>query len=263
MLGLSEIFNDSFKYPTKDWYNFLILGVIILVYNFHMILDTFNVDFRINIVFKLVSFVVSLLLFGYLLSILKESILRRDLVPSLDFAKDFVYGIKVFIIGIVYYIIPIFLSIFFLLIIAGDPIFKMFNLYNNGIAIPEHLITNVALGLVGSLLLTLIFFIIFTLFYSIGICRFAKYDSLSEAFQIKTIFEDISKIGWFSYIGWYVIMVVLSVLYLMVLGTMVLIFESIYVPAIGLIINYLLFVPFFYMLTTRSLGLLYSNVDEA
>jgi hypothetical protein len=111
-----------------------------------------------------------------------------------DWVANFINGIKLFIVGLVYAIPLIIIAGIFLLgailagmsgISKGDP--------TAGFA------AALGAGLIG-LMLCVILLIIILLLLPIAYVRFARTDSFGEAFNISAVLAHIGKIGWVAYI---------------------------------------------------------------
>jgi hypothetical protein len=90
-MDIGEIVSDSIKYPTSNWGKVLILGVIMIA------------SFLIVPVF---------LLIGYLFRIIKATLAGLDELPEFDEVGEmFIDGLKVFVVGIVYSIPVIIISL--------------------------------------------------------------------------------------------------------------------------------------------------------
>ena len=90
-MEIGDIINDAVRYPSSDWSKVFILGVI------------FIASFLIIPIF---------LAFGYLFRIIKATFAGIDELPDFDDLGDmFIDGLKVFIVGVVYAIPLIIISL--------------------------------------------------------------------------------------------------------------------------------------------------------
>ena len=132
----------------------------------------------------IVNFIAS----GYIVKIYKGG----KIAPELEgYGRLFINGVLLFIIGVIYIIIP------FILICAG--------LFLGAL---EASATGLIIALIG-----IIVVIILGLFALLGCVRFAKTGDVAEAFNFKAILEKINEIGWGHYILSYIaIMVVITLI---------------------------------------------------
>jgi hypothetical protein len=125
---------------------------------------------------------------GYVVKIYRGG----DVAPEFkDYIGMFIDGLKLTIINLVYLIIP-------LIIIQAGEFFGLEELSTTG----------VALMVIGTILALVV-----SLFALIAAVRFAKTESMKEAFNFNAILEKIQEIGWKHYILSYIVfIVVLSVI---------------------------------------------------
>ena len=114
-MKIGEIIEDSLRYPFTDWKKILILGIIILSSNIiGGIANVLNSNFEILILLFIDFFMISLLERGYQLRIIKSSLASNEELPNFNkWGGMFIDGIKVFIVGIAYFIPAILMIIFF------------------------------------------------------------------------------------------------------------------------------------------------------
>ncbi len=183
----------------------------------------------------LATILLAIPLLGYELKILRG---EKPSPEVADWGTLIVDGIKYLVIGIVY-CIP--LAIIAIISIA-PLVIAVFTL--NAAAI---------LAAVGALLAGLVIFlivaIIIELIATIGIIRFARTGSISEAFNFSAILATIGRIGWINYI-----------LALIIMGVIVGVIEGILmaIPFIGGLIVFILF-PFFVLFEARYLCQVYDS----
>lgn len=175
----------------------------------------------------LILIIGGLLISGYGLDIVKFGIERRDDAPGIDIVRQVLNAIKVFIVGIVYYIIPAIIG------------WLLSALLGNGI------------------LTTIIIFIIAVVFafaQFMAICRLAKYDSLGEALAIGEAIGDVSKVGMLKVLLTIIAVFIIAFIIAMIIGVIVQYNNAIGGVLFGIFGVYLIF---FY---NRAVGLLYSDV---
>lgn len=270
MTELLDLFKEALAYPTKDYKALLIFGVIFLVANLSSVFAAWNIELNGGILALLG--IVSILLYfvteGYILSVLKESINFNDEVPALDIVANFIDGLKLLIVQIVYYIIP---TIIVLIVgwLSGtySAVMNIVEYMGQDVAnttvnatamvntVPQEYWTALFAGLIITVIVAMILYIIFGLLLEIAMCRLAKYDSIGEAIDFKEVIGDIKEIGIGRYIGWYVILLVISIVLGLILGFITAI------PYIGVLIAFLVGAPFIALFGSRALGTLYSDAE--
>lgn len=186
-MDIGEIISDAIKYPASDWKKLIILGV-----------------------FYLLGFLIIPLFFaiGYVFRALKATIAGFDELPEFDeWGGMFVDGLKVFVVSLVYLIIP--------LIIIGVGVFTSLEklLSSPGAFTPygNVIVTDLTLlqaGL-GIIIIGIIVAIIFGLLLTIAIAHMAANDRFKAAFRFREILDVISEIGWGKYILWYIIVAII------------------------------------------------------
>ena len=126
----------------------------------------------------IISFIVSLFIFGYQYDIVKFSIEKKSDLPGFgDIVGMFIKGIKYFIVVIAYNIIP-------MIVLTGGVI-----LIGDSLAL-------LVISLISGLL-----FIIANLLLIMALNNMVAYDSLKKAFDMHEIIGNIANLGWGKYIG--------------------------------------------------------------
>ena len=107
-MSLTEIFNDSLKYPFSDMTKFCIIGIVMVVSSLGS-LEIGNAI--ISSVLGIVAAVASIITSGYSVSVVKKAIVKSDEIPDLDLRENIIDGLKMIVMLIVYYIIPIIITL--------------------------------------------------------------------------------------------------------------------------------------------------------
>jgi hypothetical protein len=222
-LDVGEIISDALRYSFSDWKKLLIEGFL-LILNLTVIL-AFGV--------------------GYVLRVMKSTLADFDELPEFDdWGGMLIDGFKVYIVGIVYFIIPI---IVILVGVLGSAVaIKSGNIIN-----PSAL---VGLGL--TFVLSIVLVIIFGLFARIAIVNMAFYDELGAAFKLGEIFGRISKIGWGKYIIWYIVMGIVTIV-IGIIGDILRV-----IPYLGFIVALLVVYSYLAIFTGRSTALIFKSGEE-
>ncbi|AWX31946.1 DUF4013 domain-containing protein [Methanosphaera sp. BMS] len=237
-MEIMDIIVDSISYPAdnlKSLFIYLILGLIL-----GLVIGVTGVEtalmtgegsffaFLLAIIGVIISILISFLLEGYGLDIIKSGIRRSTASPEVDFQRQSINGVKSVIVSIVYFIVPV------IIILLLSMVFKNWIVY-----------------IVGFILI-----LIFSLAYTMGICRLAKTEDLSVALDIKAAIDDIFNIGFVK-----VILTLIAVLLVILIITGIFgaitgaIFNKTIASVImGIIDAYLLF------FSNRAMGLLYSEI---
>ena len=173
------------------------------------------------LIFVLVLFLIQ----GYALDIIKFGIERRDDGPGIDIVRQIANAIKLVIVDIVYYIVPVIITAILYLFLK------------------DWLIT----------IIGIILFIVFALANFMAKCRLAKTDSLGDALAIGEAIGDISKVG----IGPLLAVVILVAIILIIIAFIIALLASLNATLGSIVLGIAaVYFVFFY---NRAIGLLYSN----
>ncbi len=266
-MDVVEIFKDSLRYPLKDNNKLIMLGVLIIISGIiafisgviQFSLSQFSTP--IYMITMILLFIISIIVSGYALSVVKETLLNSEIVPSIDLVKNLISGIKIAIVSIIYYLIPLVITLFVSYLngtfnsIIKIITYSIQNFFNPNISEPI-LTTGSTFGLMNISILWFILSAITTLFLIIGIIRLAKNGNIIEALKMNEVFNDIKKIG----IGNYIIV---CVLYLLI-GIIISFFSAIFIliPIIGIIVFLLVISPYIVMFSGRTFGLIYNESEN-
>ena len=265
-MDFGEIFRDAIKYPLLDYQKLLILGLLYVIINIPTVLSQFGFhNSAVSLIFLFVSLILNLIIFGFTLDVIGNGIRYEDEIPDFDWSRNFVDGIKYFVVGFVYYLVPTIvvgiigftsLSSFFALI--GEKGWKTIaNATSPDIvlnAIPTQAWSALFVGLSVTLVIAIILFLIFGIFKTVGLCRLAKYGTLGEAFNFSEVLDDVKEIGFLRILGFLIVLIIIVAILGMVIGLISLI------PYIGAIIGYLVGSAFIALFYNRAVGLLYSDI---
>ena len=207
MASITDCVSEGLKYPFKDIKKVLGLGVpfaiisalsvLINVKSLDIFRQTIHMVERTNTTLShvsfsqlpagdiyllaglaIVSFIISLYIFGYQYNIVKFSIEKKDDLPGFgDIVGIFVKGIKYFVVMAAYNIIPA-------LILGAGVVF----------------VGNSSILLVIALISAVLFIIAFFL-QIMALNNMVAYDSFKKAFDFSEIIGNISNLGWGKYIG--------------------------------------------------------------
>jgi ribosomal protein L40E len=233
-LNLSENLSNSFEYAKKMFSDIgrliilIVLGVPVL-------------------------FVINWIFIGYAARVLRETP-GSEAPPKLEkYGEMFVDGAKVFFATLIYMIVPL------ILIFAGIAAFAVsmpWDLFMQGGPFGPGNIPNVnagtmmfsGIGLVLVLIgVVLAFFLLIIL--GIGMAHMIKTGKFGKAFAFGEIFSIIGRIGWPRYVGWGILVFVITAIVGGVARA---------IPIVGWIIS-LVISPVLTIFIFRSLGLLYNE----
>lgn len=256
-MKLTEIFKDSFNYAVSDLKTLLIIGVIFVIASLYKF-----VDGTLATILNIVAIVALLVVEGYNLSVISNTIEGSNEVPCLDPKENIVFGLKSIVVDLVYGIVIAIISLLVIGLAFGGVAFSgalngLGNItINNSTGLYSALFSNSVLGMIilASLLIILIIAIVFGIFFTMSRCRLAKYNSIGEALSFGSVFSDIKSIGIGRFIGWYILLLICTFIIAIVAAILSII------PFIGVFISALIASPIIALLSSRSLGLLYSEV---
>ena len=246
-----DIYKDSLEYSLQDGKTLLKLGLTLLF------------SFLIIPIF---------LVLGYYYRVLDTSthgmINGDEKLPDFsDLTSMFVDGLKVFLVKLVYLLIPIIILIITRLIGGGAS--NLNSMAGNGI---------ITVGTIISIILAIIFYFLSIMAVANMV---AENGSIKAAFDFKGIFKIITNIGWLRYIGFYLGLIIIMLLISIVIGLIITLlwFAFGLVGALagalgakvglilGLIIGfavYLFFVyPYLTIFESRAVGLIYEPLPES
>jgi len=232
-MDIGDAISDSIKYPLSDFGKLLILGIILII--------------------PIVNFIGA----GYFIRAMKASLVGISELPSFDDAGNlFVDGLKVLVVSIVYFIIPIILMVIaWILTIFGNSA-----IYYNNYSYADPTYGIIALALMG--LAGLLEFIIIP-FLLVGLANMAYNDSeLGAAFRFSEIMSMIREIGWGEFIIWYIVLIVFLAIMGVVLWFLAFIGILLLFILIGIILLPLLFIlagSYIYLFVARYTSALFAS----
>ena len=236
-MELGEIITDALSYPLqniKALVIYVILGIILGI-AFAGTLGGVMVGAAAKNPFALIgsgiigiviSLVISFVITGYELDIVKFGIDRRNDAPGIDIVRQFVNGVKYLVVLIVYLIVPIVISAILSVIF-------------------QHWIVMVVSFILG---------IVFSLALMMGQCRLAKTEDLGFALAIGDAIGDISRIGLVKVLAFIILVAVIAFILFLIAGFIVQWNATVGGIIFGILAVYLVF------FIGRATGLLYSDV---
>ncbi len=237
-MGVGDIIGDALVYPfnnVKALILYVILGIIAGLIGGAAIvsiagafsttgLGALAFD-ALGIVGIIVFILVMFLIEGYALDIIKFGIEGRSDSPGIDFGRQISNAIKLIVVDIVYFIVPV-IVIFVLSLILRDWLL---------------------------IIISIILLIVFALANFMAKCRLAKTDNLGDALAIGEAIGDISKVGLGKIIATVVVIFVIVVIISFIISMINGLNETIGAILLGIFSVYFVF---FY---NRAIGLLYGE----
>lgn len=183
--------------------------------------------------------IVNFIVVGYAARVLKESP-ESNSPPKLENYGDlFVTGLKVFFASLIYMLVPT------ILIAVGAASLFAGMLQGNMVA-PNMMLGGTGLALAG---VGVILAIILLLVLGMGLAHMIKTGKFGKVFAFGEIFSIICAVGWVKYLGWIVVVVIISLVVGGIAGA---------IPFVGWIISAIVS-PLLSVFIFRSLGLLYND----
>ncbi|MBE6497722.1 MAG: DUF4013 domain-containing protein [Methanobrevibacter sp.] len=237
-MELGEIISDALVYPLhniKALVIYIILGIILGIAIAGTVSGIMFGNMAKNVfavigsgtIGIIIALIIGFVITGYELDIIKYGIEKRNDAPGIDFMRQFINGVKYFVVNIVYMIIPI---------IIGAILAVIFQHWLSG-------------------LISIILSIIFSFALMMGQCRLAKTEDLGYALSIGEAVGDLSKVGILKVIVFVILVVVISFILLFVVGLIGQWNNIVGGILMGILGVYLVF------FNGRATGLLYSDVN--
>lgn len=236
-MEIMEIIQDALVYPInniKAFIIYLILGIIlgiaiagtIVAIAASAAVNNVLAALGSGIIGVIVGLLILFIIMGYELDIVKYGIERNDGAPEIDFVRQFINGVKLFAVELVYFLIPIIISAILAVIF-------------------QHWL---------SIIIAAILSIIFGLAAFMAQCRLAKTEDMGYALSIMDAITDISRIGVVKVILLVVLVAIITFILYFIVGMI-----TQWNATVGGILMGILgvYITFF---TTRASGLLYSDV---
>ncbi len=185
--------------------------------------------------------IVNLIVVGYAARVLRESP-GTGTPPKLEkYGELFVDGAKVSFASLVYMLVPT-----ILIIAGGASLFASLLTLQGNIVAPSMMLGGAGLVLV---LVGILLAIILLILLGIGMAHMVKTRKFGKAFAFGELFSIIGAIGWLKYLGWIIILVLITALVGAVAGL---------IPFVGWIVSAVVS-PILSVFVFRSLGLLYND----
>jgi hypothetical protein len=236
-MDLGEIVKDSLLYPLnniKSLIIYAILGIIVgVVVGSSLVAMVAAIDaghvvgtLASGFIGFIVALFVGFMLSGYELDIIKYGIERRDDSPAIEPLRQFLNGVKVLIVMLIYYVIPL------IIIAILGLFFQSWVIY----------------------VISFILAIVFGLAQFMAQCRLAKTEDLVDALAIGQAIGDISRVGIVRLLLFLVMIFVIVFILFLICAFIINWNSTVGGIILGVLSVYLVF------FTGRATGLLYSDV---
>lgn len=277
-MEIMEIIKEAFIFPSKNLDKLAIyialsfvIGILVaggLVSGVFGILNN-TIYIIITAILFIIAIVLGFIITGYQVSIVKSGINKDEDAPGFDWVNDLVTGIKMFIVEIVYYIIPF--IIVAIVAWAVDVPGHLMNIFeqaginpqnltamatNNTVPvfrIPDAAIASFGASIAIVALVAFVLLVIFLFLLTMAEARLANTGSLAEALNIFEAFKDIERIGYGK-----VIAVVILAVAINVVITAILSFVYGKIPQLSFLS--MIVTPYIMFFAQRATGLLYSDI---
>ena len=211
MSSITDVVKEGLKYPFNDGKKVLTLGVVFLVSslvsllmqyfvfdNMRTLADSAPIDtvhaalsalppsnMALIVLFWIVTFILMIFCSGYVYDVIKYAIEGRSDLPEFkDIKGIFIKGIRSFIVGIAYSILPLILFLLGLMLAVNESVGGSVNAIGGIIIV-----------------IAMVFAIFAALLQVMALCNMIDKDELAAAFRFKEILALIKNLGWGRYIG--------------------------------------------------------------
>lgn len=276
-MEILDIIKESFIFPSQNLGKLAIYIVITFIIGLIAVGGVISTVFGvidnsayviIGVLLFIISIIVSFIISGYQIGLIKSGIDHDEEAPEFDWKNDLITGVKKLIVDIVYMIIPaiIIAIVAFITNIPGQIIdiaqqAAVSSANATAVATASAPLVTISDAAAASLLssfaitglVALVLVIIFAFLLTMGESRLANTGSLSEALNIVESYKDITRIG----IGKVVAVVLLIIIVIAVING---ILGYVYGQIPQLSIISVLVAPYLMFFQQRATGLLYSDI---
>lgn len=276
-MEIMDIIKESFIFPTNNLEKLAIYVVLMFVlgllavgfaFSIYLAVENSSIYWILTAILFIISLVLSLIITGYQVGIVKSGIDMDDNAPEFDWKNDIVTGIKMIIANIVYMIIPTIIIAIVALIanVPGNVLQMAQEMAENSANATAVANSTSALASVSdatmaafgtsiaiTALVAFVLFIIFAILLTIAEARLANTGSLGEALNIPETVRDISRIGVGKVIAVFLLLFIIIAVIQAILNTLYGLIPPIAILSI-------IVTPFLAFVSNRAAGLLYSDI---
>lgn len=277
-MEILDIIKEAFIFPSQNLEKLAIYIVLTFIVGLLVaggIISSFlgvnnsAIGVVLGAILLIAALVVSFIISGYQLGILKSGIDQTPEAPAIDWKNDLISGIKLLVVNIVYFIIPAIIVLIIGLITnlpgtimdaaqqsAVAPANASAVANSTGMAVSS--VSDATMAALGTsiaitALIAIVVFIIFAFLQTMGQSRLANTGSLGEALNIREAFNDLTNIG----IGKVIAVVILIFVVIGVVNGILGVLSS---QVSQLSILSVVITPYLAFFSQRAIGLLYSDV---
>ncbi|WP_407431606.1 DUF4013 domain-containing protein [Methanobrevibacter sp.] len=237
-MGLGDILSKSLSFSFSDLTKYLMVGIGIIICDLDASLgEVFGQDSFIVIIAFIIAVLFSFVMAGYSVNVTKKGIENSKGIPSYDLKNNFIDGLKLFVVFLFYFIIPIIITLVLLVV---------FDAFGEGFG---HI--TAALGIWA--LVAIIIFIIFGILGVAAQARYAISRSIGYAISIGDVVGDVKRIGILKIILFLIVEFILLIVYSLILEVVPV------VPVIGTMVTDVILGGFLVLFINYGVGLLYSE----
>ena len=275
-MEIIDIIKEAFIFPSNNLEKLAIYIVLTFVMGMLVVGGIFSFVFSsqssalliVGLILCIAAIILALIISGYQLKIMKSGIDQDEEAPAFDWKNDGINGIKVIVLGIVYFIIPaIIVGIVALITNVPSNLVQIIQEYSTSInataavnstasvmpAVSSASWAALGTSLAITAIIAFVLFIIFAFIQTMGQARLANTGSLGNGLNIVEAAKDISRIG----VGKVIAVILLVFIVIMVIqGILGYIYGQI--PQLSIIS--IIITPYFVFFTQRAYGLLYSDI---
>ena len=278
MSSITDVVKEGLKYPFNDGKKVLTLGVVFLVSslvsllmqyfvfdNMRTLADSAPIDtvhaalsalppsnMALIVLFWIVTFILMIFCSGYVYDVIKYAIERRSDLPEFkDIKGIFIKGIRSFIVGIAYSILPLILFLLGLMLAVNESVGGSVNAIGGIIIV-----------------IAMVFAIFAALLQVMALCNMIDKDELAAAFRFKEILALIKNLGWGRYIGillfTVIAVMIITVFFGFIFGLIataisILVGSAFVLTLVNLILNSLFINPYSSIVFSRVYGSVYKE----
>ncbi len=232
--------SNALRYTASDWYNVLILGIILFLVDHIVDLNAPSLIEGYDILILILVVFLSFIEVGYGFRIVEETVQGSSKPPSFHNPLDLLWhGVKESVILLLYFIVPL------ILVVMGISEFEYLLNLDLGSIIMRY-----------ALLFAIIFFLAFNIMFQAAVLNMAHHQGrITSAFNFPMVFRKIRLVGLKNMV--LVSLITIVVLYIIKQVVFDTLHELPYLgPSLGDVISTVLIAPFLMIFTTRLVGLI-------
>ncbi|WP_455645591.1 DUF4013 domain-containing protein [Methanosphaera sp.] len=260
-MDIQDIIKEALSFPSKTYVGWIVITALLIINA--IMTQVIATGSMLAVIAYIISAIVCLFVLGLNISIMRNSIHGNGPNFNLNLGQNIGDGIKSIIISIVYAIIPA-IILYVVAWISGLPtaisnlVIESSSIVNDSVVYTglntasQATVASAFTSISITVLFALILIIIFELLESVARATLADTGSISAALNIMAVVAKIRSIGVFKYIGFAVVMSIITI----ILGIVVTIIGAI--PYIGSYIATIV-TAYIVMIDAYAYGLIYTD----